>query len=154
MKQTNTHLTNQESPEEQFKQRLREALRQHRKELGLTQVKTAELFHIASSTYERWESDKSPTCIFSLLDVFRTLKFTTTEVIDLLGLPPLTADELEEISPDEETLKRLKGESIYTYVRRNCKEMTDFTIDKLLILLLDEEHSRRLPEGKKESPTM
>lgn len=146
--------TTQELFIEQFEQRLREALRQHRKALGLGQTRAADLFHVASSTYERWESGKSLTDIFKLLKVFRTLKFTTTEVIDLLGLPPLTADELEGISPDEETLKLLKGERIYTYVRQNCGEMSDSTINRLLTFLLQEERNRRLSEGKEESLPM
>ena len=91
-----THTT-QELFIEQFEQRLREALHQHREKLGLGQVRVADSLGISPSTYQRWESGQSLTDIFKLLKVFRTLKFTTTEVIDLLGLPPLTADELEEI---------------------------------------------------------
>lgn len=123
--------------------KLKKQLRQHRENLHLSRVKVAQDVYKSLKTYERWESNgKGLTNIHNLLEVFQVLKFTTSEVIDLLELPPFKADELEKISPDEDTLKRIRDDGILTYMRNNCTHIDDLKLEKLLDILFAERLKR------------
>lgn len=126
-----------------FENKLKKQLRQHRENLHLSRVKVAQDVHKSPKAYERWElSGKCLTNIHDLLKVFQVLKFTTSEVIDLLELPPFKADELEKLSPDEDTLKRIKEGGILIYMRNKCTCMDDFTLEKILDILFAERLKR------------
>ena len=102
-------------------------------------------------TYQRWESSgQRLTDIFSLLNVFQTLEFSTTEIIDVLGLPPLTFSEIKAIYQDEDTLKSIKENGICSAMHKKCSGMDEFTLERLLAILL-QEHSKRL-ESRNKNP--
>ena len=124
-------------------EKLGKQLLNHRNKLKLSQYDAASAVGKSPDTYQRWEYGQHLTDIFSLLRVFEVLKFSTTEIIDVLGLPPLTLDEVKATYQDEDTLKSIKENGIYSVMRKKCPDMNDFTLEKLLILFL-EEHSKRL----------
>ena len=94
--------------------------------------------------YQRWESSgKRLTDIFTFLGVFQELDFSTTEIIDVLCLLPLTLSEMKAIYQDEDTLKSIKEKGICFAMRENCRHMDDFTLERLLAILL-KEHLKRL----------
>lgn len=129
--------------EQEFPKRLREQLYNHRKKLKLSQSSVANSVGKSPCTYQRWESSgKCLTDIFDLLRVFHALKFSTAEIIDVLGLPALTLSEMESIYQDED-LKGIKGNGIYSVMRNKCPDMDDFTLKKLIILL-EKENLKRL----------
>lgn len=130
--------------QERYKKELKQQLRQHRKKGNLTQLNVADAVGVSLDTYHRWESTgQHLTDIFTLLNVFQVLDFSTTEIIDVLGLPPLTLNEVKSIYQDEDTLKHIKEKGICSAMRENCPDMDDFTLEKLLSILLNE-HSKRL----------
>lgn len=135
---------NSVSEQELFERRLKGQLRRHRERLHLGQKRTADLLCKSYSAYQRWESTgKCLTNIFDILRVFEVLGFSTAEAIDVLGLPPLTADELKDICPDEETMKGIQENGICSYVRMNCGTMDDRQIERLLDILFAERLKRR-----------
>jgi len=137
-----THMENkffleQESFRKRLKEQLRQQLRQHREKLGLNQVEVAGMLCKSHCTYQRWESTGDHlTNIYDIRETFRVLDFSTTEIINLLGLPPLKLDELEEILPDENALRNIEEQGIYSYVRKKCDDMDNRTIDRILKILL------------------
>lgn len=127
-----------------FQKRLKEQLREHRKKRNLSQLDVANAVGKSLDTYQRWESTgERLTEIYSLLSVFRALDFSTTEIIEVLGLPPLTLGEMKAIYQDEDTLKSIQEKGICSAMRENCRHMDDFTLERLLAVLLNE-HSKRL----------
>lgn len=124
--------------------RLTERMFQHRSTSGLSQKDAAESLGKSEKTYQRWESDGSGLSdIFNILNVFRVLHFSTTEMIEVLGLPPLELSEIKELYQDDETLKSIQENSIYTFVRKTCGGMESITIEKLLCVLLKEYFKRK-----------
>lgn len=137
--------------QETFEKRLREQLRKHRKKINLSQLNVANAVNVSFDTYQRWESTgQHLTNIFTLLSVFRELGFSTTEIIDVLGLPPLTLNEIKAIYQDEDTLKSIKENGICSAMRENCPDMKDFTLERLLAIFFGE-HSKRL-ENRQGNP--
>lgn len=135
--------------QEPFEKRISEKLREHREKLNLRQLDVANSLHKARSTYQCWETTgKRLTNVHDLLKAFQVLGFSTTEVIDVLGLPPLKLSEIESIYQDEETLKSIKDDSICLCMRNNCKDMPDFTIERLLDTLFAERLKRHRHNGR------
>lgn len=133
--------------EQELQTKLKRQLRKHREKLNLKQLDVANAVGKSLDTYSYWESTgRRLTDIFSLLSVFQALEFSTAEIIDVLGLPPLTLNEIKAIYQDEDTLKNIKGNGIYSAMRENCSDIDDFTLTKLLVLLL-KERLRRLEDG-------
>lgn len=116
------------------KRRINNAVCLHRNKLKLSQFEVSERLGISEKTYQRWESsEETLTDIFKILSVFQVLEFTTTEIIDVLGLPPLTLDEIKVDFPDIEILKSIK---------ENCCNMEDSAIERLIVILMNE-HLKR-----------
>lgn len=124
----NRYLEKEEIINQLIKQML-----QHRESLGLTQAKVSELLGKCEKTYQRWESTgRGLSDFFDIQNIFRVLHFSTTEIISVLGLPPLTSSEIKELYPDEEILKIIH-ENI---TRQKSDGMQSITIEKLLCILL------------------
>lgn len=133
-----------EYSELELQEKLKGQIREHRKKRKLSQLNVANAVGKSVDTYQRWEyTGKGLTNIFILLSVFQTLNFSITEIIDILGLPPLTLSEIKTIYQDEGTLKSIKENGICSAIRENCHHMDDFTLERLLVILL-KEHSKRL----------
>lgn len=135
--------------QEEFQERLKRQLHEHRRNLKLSQIEVAQAVGKTPDTYQRWESSgQHLTDIFSLLSIFQVLHFSTTEIIDVLGLPPLTLGEIKAIYQDEDTLKNIKENGIYPAVRERCPDMDDVTLGKLLAFFLSE-YLKRLEKRQK-----
>lgn len=118
---------------------LNEQMRQNRKTLGLNQGEVAELLGKSEKTYQRWESSgKGLSNFFDILSIFKVLQFSTTEIINVFGLPPLSPSEAKELCQDEETLKSLQENTIYSFIRQKCDKLEIITIEKLLFILSKE----------------
>lgn len=129
---------------EKIIERLTEQMLQHRKALGLKQGEVAELLDKPEKTYQRWESTGSGLSIFfDIQNIFKVLHFSTTEIVNILGLSPLTSSEIEELYQDEEILKSIREKSICSSIRQKCGEMQSITIEKLLCILLKEYLKRK-----------
>lgn len=138
MKKENVYLE-----PETFRESLKGQLPKHRENLGLKQKDVAHLIDKPESTYQRWEATGDGlTNIFNILKVFQVLGFSTTEIIKILGLSQLKPSEIGEICTDEGTLKSIKEDGIYLYVRNNRANMDDITIEKLLDALFEERLKR------------
>lgn len=128
---------------EEFQKKLKTQIRQHRTEHNYSQVGIANAVGVTDKAYQRWEySGQHLTNIFRLLQVFRELEFSTTEIIDVLGLPPLTLNEVKSIYQDEDILKSIKEHSFYSVMRKKCPDIDDFTLEMILKLLLEERLKR------------
>lgn len=124
--------------------RLIEQMFQHRERLGLTQKQAAELLGKSEKTYQRWESSGDGLSnFFDIQNIFKILQFSTTEIINVLGLPPLTLNEVEELYQDEETLKSLRENSVYSFISKKCDGLESITIEKLLYILSKEYFKRK-----------
>lgn len=144
-------MKNEDLEQKLFEKRLKEQLHQHRQKRNITQLDVASMVGVSHDTYQRWESTgQRLTNIFSLLSVFQALHFSTTEIIDVLGLPPLTLNEIKAIYQDEDTLKSIKENGICSAMRENCPDMKDFTLERLLAIFFGE-HSKRL-ENRQGNP--
>lgn len=131
-----------------FQRRLKTQLYKHRKALGLKQADVADLIGKSPDTYQRWEcTGKHLTDIGSLLDVFQALHFSTGEILGVLGLPPLTLDEIKALYRDEGMLKAVRESGFCPILRESCPDMEDSTLDMLLFLLLGE-RLKRLEKGR------
>ena len=138
-----------ENFKKQFQEKLSEQLREHRIKQNYSQVGIANAVGVALHTYQRWESrGQHLTDIFRLLKVFRELKFSTAEIIDVLGIPPLTLNEVEDLYQDENTLKSIKENSVCSAMREKCPDIDDFTLAKLLEILM-KEYLKRFKHGHK-----
>lgn len=136
------NLTKSKVPK--FQRELPVELYSRRRNLSLTQAEVAELLDKSEQTYQRWESTGNGLSnIQDILRVFEVFKFSTSTVIKLFNLPPLTLDELKDIVPDADTLKCIKEEGICAYIDNNCGDMDNLTIEKLLVIL-HTEHLKRL----------
>lgn len=134
--------------EKAITEQLKVQLREHRKKLGLPQWRVAQQTGNAEKTYQHWESTgEGLSNMFTILKLFQVLGFSTAEIIDVLGLPPLTLNDIGTIWQDEGTLKRIKEDGIYPYVRMNCGTMDCVTIEKLLDVLTAERLRRRKYPG-------
>lgn len=132
------------SPEELFQKRLSRKLFEQREKLRLLQSDVADLIGKSVTTYQRWESTgKCLTNIYDLLKVFEVLKFSTPEIIGLLGLPLPSPDELKGLYPDWTIREKIKKDSICPYVNKNCTDMNNDTIEELLDVLFAERLKRR-----------
>ena len=129
--------------EKKFQEELSRQLYEHRQKRKLTQYEVADAVGKTVDTYQRWESSgKHLTDIFSLLSVFKALDFSTAEIIDVFGLPPLTLSEIKDIYQDKDILD-IKRNGIYSAMCKKCPEIDDFTLGKLLLLLMKEYVKRR-----------
>ena len=129
--------------EKEFPKKLKEQLRGHRTQKNLRQSDVADAVGKSLDTYQRWESTgQRLTDICTLISVFQALDFSTAEIIDVLGLPPLTLSGVKAAYQDEDILKNIKGYGIYYAMRKKCPDMEDFMLDKLLALLFDERSKR------------
>lgn len=125
-------------------EQLTKELFNHRQKLGLMQREVAEFLDRSEKTYQHWESTgEGLSNIFTILQLFQALEFSTAEIIGVLGLPPLTADELKDICPDGDTLKSIQENGICSYVRMNCGKMDYCQIERLFDVLCDERSERR-----------
>lgn len=134
-------MKNENLSKETFEEKISKKLREHRNNLNLTKLKVAQDVCKSFKTYERWEKEGVRN-IHDLIKLFQVLKFTTTEVIDLLELPPLKADDLKKIFSDEDALKRIKVDGFCLYVHDKCTYMDDFTLEKLIDILFAERLKR------------
>ena len=92
-----------------FQGRLKDQLLKHRDKLNLSQLWVAMSLEKSQSTYQRWEATgENLTNIFTLLKVFRILKFSFTEIVEMLELPQPNMDELKELYQDENIEKTVK----------------------------------------------
>ena len=114
-------MKNEKISRTELQKRIREHLYARRKELKLKQREIAQMLGKSEKTYQRWESTgKGLTDILEVLEVFRKLKFSTFEMVDVLGLPPIELDEIKERYQDEAILTSIRESSIYIYLRDNC----------------------------------
>lgn len=128
----------------EIRNRLKEKMLQHRDKLGLKQREVAELLDKDEKTYQRLESTGNGLSdFFDIQNIFRVLEFSTTDIIDVLGFPPLTLNEIKELYQDEETLKSIRENGICSSIRQTCNKMENITIEKLLYILLIEHLKRR-----------
>ena len=124
--------------------RLTQQMFLHRKKLGLKQHEVAELLGKSEKTYQRLESTgRGLSDIFDILEIFQVLHFSTTEIVNVLGLPPLTLSEITEVYQDEETLKSIRENSICSAIRQTCGEMETSTIERLIFTLMKEQCERK-----------
>ncbi len=124
---------------EEIIRRLTGQMFQHRDTLGLQQKEVAHFLNKSDKTYQRWESTGNGLSdIFDLLTIFRVLQFSTTEIIDVLGLPPLTLNEVKGLYQDEETIRGIRENTVYSFISKECSRMQTNTIEKLLCVLLKE----------------
>lgn len=80
----------------EIRNRLKEKMLQHRDKLGLKQREVAELLDKDEKTYQRLESTGNGLSdFFDIQNIFRVLEFSTTDIIDVLGFPPLTLNEIK-----------------------------------------------------------
>lgn len=122
-----------------LEERIKKQLREKRKKSKLTRIDVADRVGKSTETYRRWESQgKRLTCIYDLERVFQVLNFSTTEIIHLLDLPPLTLEEIKTMTETEEELKEVKESGIYFYIKKHCADMGAVTISKLITILLEE----------------
>jgi len=129
---------------EEIRKRLCEKMLKRREKLELHQSEVAESLGKSEKTYQRWESTGTGLSnLFDVLSIFRVLQFPLTDIIYVLGLPPLTLSEAEELYQDEETLKRIRESSIYSAVRQACGGMENITVEKLLDTLMAERLRRK-----------
>lgn len=134
--------------EQELQTKLKRKLREHRKKQNLTQLQVANALGISLDTYQHWEKPSKPlTNIYDILSVFQVLEFSVTEIMEVLGFPPLTSSEIRAVCQDEDTLKRIQGNTIYSAVRKECPDMDDFTLVKLLVLLSGE-NLKRVESGE------
>lgn len=112
----------------EFQKRLHKALFEHRKNKHFTQQVVADKMCISLDTYKRLEHGKCLD-ISRLLSVLQELDFSTAEIIDVLGLPLLTGQEIKE-------------NAIYSAVRENCHDMDNMTLEKLLSIICVERAKR------------
>ncbi len=125
------------SENKEIRNRLRNKMVQRREKLKLHQSDVAELLDRSEKTYQRWESDGDGLSnLFTVLNIFRVLQFSLTDILYVLGLPPLTLREIKELYQDEETLKSIRESSINATIRQACGEMETITIEKLLDTLM------------------
>ncbi len=142
--ETRMKNNNQYVNEEKIRHQLSEQFRLHRKKLDYTQAKVAELLGKSESVYQRWESTGEHLGnIFDILEVFRVLDFSTADIIDVLGLPPLDVSEIEAVCQDKKICKDIKKDGIYFYMKKNCEDITDLTFEKLLDMLFLEHLKRQ-----------
>lgn len=131
--------------------KLKELLRGHRTKQNLRQSDVADAVGKSLDTYQRWESSgQCLTDIYSLLNVFRALDFSTAEIIDVLSLPPLRPSEVIDVCQDEDTLKSIKENGIYSVMRKECPGIDNLTLKKLLHLLVGELF-KRLESGNEKT---
>lgn len=125
--------------EQELQTKLKRQLREHREKLKLRQLDVANALGISLDTYQHWEKPSQRlNNISDILSAFKVLRFSTTEIIDVLGLSPLTASEAEAICQDEDTLKSIKENGIRSAMRESYCHVDDFTLEKMLIDLLKE----------------
>lgn len=117
--------------------RLTEQMHSHRKKLKLKQREVAELLGKSEKTYQRLEST-GLSDIFDILKIFQVLHFSTTEIINVLGLPPLTLSEIAKLYQDEETLKSIQENGICSCICQMCGKMEINTIERLIYILMKE----------------
>lgn len=137
-------MKNEKISRTELQKRIREHLYARRKELKLKQREIAQMLGKSEKTYQRWESTgKGLTDILEVLEVFRKLKFSTFEMVDVLGLPPIELDEIKERYQDEAILTSIRESSIYIYLRDNCSSVNDVLLEKLLDVITAERLKRR-----------
>ena len=119
-----------------IKERLRQQMFLHREKLGLKQREVAELLGKSEKTYGL--SD-----IFDILEIFQVLHFSTTEIVNVLGFPPLTLSEVTELYQDEEILKSIRENAICSTIRQTCGKMETSTIERLIFTLMKEQCQRK-----------
>lgn len=124
---------------DEITKRLTEEMLHRREALRLKQREVAELIVKSEKTYQRLESTgKGISDIFEILKIFQVLHFSTTEIINVLGLPPLTLSEIAELYQDGETLKSIRENGICSSIRQMCGEMEINTIERLILILMKE----------------
>ena len=137
-------MKNEKNSRTEFKIRIRKCLYARRKELKLKQREMAQRLGKSEKTYQRWESTgEGLSDILEVLEVFRKLKFSTLEIADVLGLPPIELDEIKERYQDEAILTSIRESSIYIYLRDNCSSVNDVLLEKLLDVITAERLKRR-----------
>lgn len=129
---------------EKILKQLTEQMLKHRETLKLTQKEVSELLGKPEKTYQRWESTGSGLSAFSdIKNIFKVLKFSTIEIINLLELQSLTLGEVKELYQNEETLKDIRENTICSYTRQTCGKLESITIEQLLCILLKEYFKRK-----------
>lgn len=136
---TNNHLE-----KDKIIKRLTEQMFKNRKELKLTQEKVAELLGKSEKTYQRLESTGCGLSdFFTILNIFQVLQFSTIEIIEVLGLPPLTLSQIKELYQDEDTPKSIQENSICSSISQICAKMDSSTLEKLFCTLMKEYLKRK-----------
>lgn len=127
-----------------LQKRLGNALYKHRNALGKKQREVALAIEKSEKTYQRWESTgKGLNDLFDILQLFQLLDFSTTEIIDLLGFPPLELKEIRTLYKDGAILNEIRNNSIYLYLQKHCSDLDNVTIEKLLDVITEERLKRR-----------
>ena len=141
MNKENKYLKQEFQDEVQTK--LMRQIREHRKKQGLRQSDVAKALGIPLDTYQHWESpNRKRINVFHILSILHELEFSTAEIVDLLGLAPLTSSEIKAVCQDEDTLKSIQGNTFYSVMRKKCPDMDGLTLGKLLVLLSEENLKR------------
>ena len=125
--------------EQKLIERLKEAFYKHRDTLKLTQQEVADMLGKDIKTYQKMEAKGNGlTVIFNVLDTFHVLEIPTSEIIQLLELPPLNPSEIKNMCTDKAALKDMGENEICSYVVRQCADLDDATIATLLNILSSE----------------
>lgn len=137
--------------QEEVQKRLKEQIRERRIKQNLRQIDVANALGISLDTYQNWEKhDRSLTDIFSILSVLLVLDFSTADIVDVLGLAPLTLREIKNVCQDEDTLKNIQGNTVYSVMREKCPDLDDFTLERVHYLIMGE-HLKRLENRRSNS---
>lgn len=129
--------------EQEFQRRLKGKIRERRKGLKLRQADVAKAVGVSLDTYQHWESPSQPlNNLFDILSVCQALGFSSAEVVDVLGLVPLTPSEIKAVCQDGDMLKSIQGNTIYSVIREKCPDIDDFTLERLLVLIFKERFKR------------
>lgn len=132
-----------ETQRQKLKYRLTNLFFEQRKNLKMSQAVASEALGISEKTYQRRESAGAGLDdIFNVLEMFRVFNFSTIEIIDALGLPPLKMSEMKELYQNEKLLKNIEESGICNYMHDHCADMDDITIANLLNILSSENLKR------------
>lgn len=124
---------------ETLKKNFRDGILQHRGKLDLTQEQAAELIGKSVKTYERMEQTGDGVFyLYNALKVFQALDFSTLEIIQLLGLPPLKLEDVKKIYQNEDTLKEIEADGIFRYIEKNRASLDQANIARLLNILSEQ----------------
>lgn len=124
-------------------ERLKTEIRERRRDLHLTQAQVGRSLNKSEKGYQRTENEGvGLSDIFKLLEILYLLEFSTSEIINLLELPPLKPSEIKDICQDEDALGSIQENELCCYIGEHCTDMDTATIASLLEILSIENRKR------------